>query len=527
MAQHDWMSDEDLSRRLKGLYDYEQVEVPKIAESERLLSAAEVVTGYTDAQARVEAERCMQCQDPPCVAACPAHLDIPGYCEAIADGDLDRGLAIVLEAFPIPGSCARVCYHPCTDVCLKGVEGTPIEIPRLRRYITDNTDQHAVDFAIPEETGQRIAVVGSGPAGLSCAYHLRRRGHQPVIYEQFDKAGGTLNTIPDYRLPDDVLQDEIEVLREMGVAIRPDSPVSGDGCLDELLSAHDAVFVSAGAVKAREVPIEGSELEGVHHGYHLLKRQDAGESLFGRKAAIVGGGDVAMDALRSALRTCDEIHLIYRRSPMEMPANPEEVFEMSEEVLQQGWHHLAVEISTERRVERFKQIFHSLESLTLDRMAEVEKNLTREMKAETFDRLDKRVGPLAVHFMATPTRVMDDGGGRAGGLELVRMELGEPDEDGRRRPVAIEGSEFTLDVDTVVFAIGQQIDADWLGRDHGLDLEPDNRISVDAAYRASRPGVYAGGDAMRGPASMIEAMGDGRWAAEAIDADLRATGDGA
>ncbi len=523
MAQHEPMSDEDLSQRLKGLYDYEQVEVPKIPESERLLDAAEVVTGYTDAQARVEALRCMQCQDPPCVDACPAHLDIPGYCEAIAEGDLDRGLEIVMEAFPIPGSCARVCYHPCTDVCLKGVEGMPIEIPRLRRYITDNTDQHAFDYAIPESTGKRIAVVGSGPAGLSCAYHLRRHGHHPVVYEQFDKAGGTLNTIPDYRLPDDVLQDEIEALREMGVAIQTDAPIAGDGCIDGLLGDHDAVFISAGAVKARDVPIEGANLDGVYHGYNLLRRLDAGESLFGRKAAIIGGGDVAMDALRSALRVCEQIHLIYRRSPLEMPANPEEVFEMTEEVIQQGWHHLAVEISTERRVERFKQIFHSLESLTLDRMEEIEANLTREMKAETFDRLDKRVGPLAVHFMANPTRVVDDGQGRAGGLELARMELGEPDEDGRRRPVEIAGSEFTLDVDTVVFAIGQQIDADWLGSDHGLDLAPDNRITVDESYRASRAGVYAGGDAMRGPASMIEAMGDGRWAAEAIDADLRAT----
>ena len=521
MPQQEWMSDEDLSQRLKGLYDYEQVEVPKIPESERLIGAAEVVTGYTEAQARVEAERCMQCQDPPCVDACPAHLDIPGYCEAIAEGDLDRGLEIVLEAFPIPGSCARVCYHPCTDVCLKGVEGTPIEIPRLRRYITDHTDQHAFDYGIPEETGKRIAVIGSGPAGLSCAYHLRRGGHRPVVYEQFDKAGGTLNTIPDYRLPDGVLQDEIEVLREMGVEVRTDAQVKGDGCLDGLLQAHDAVFISAGAVKAREVPIDGSDLDGVYHGYNLLKRLDAGETLFGRKAAIIGGGDVAMDALRSALRVCEEIHLIYRRSPLEMPANPEEVFEMTEEVLQQGWHHLAVEMSTERRLERFKQIFHSLESLTLDRMEEIEETLTREMKATTFERLDKRVGPLAVHFMANPTRVIDDGNGHAGGLELVRMELGEPDEDGRRRPVEIAGSEFALDVDTVVFAIGQQIDAGWLGRDHGLELAPDNRITVDERYRASRAGVYAGGDAMRGPASMIEAMGDGRWAAEAIDADLR------
>lgn len=520
MKKLQWFDDQEIERRVHGLYEYEQVEVPKMPPERRLKSWDEVVQGYTHAQARVEALRCMQCQDPPCVKACPAHLDVPGYCQAIVDGDLQRGLQIILEAFPIPGACARVCYHPCTDVCLKGVEGVPIEIPRLRRYITDNVGQHEINCEIPPPTGFRIAIIGSGPAGLSCAYHLRRRGHHVVVFEKSDKAGGTLNTIPDYRLPDRVLQEEIKVLRGLGIEIRTNSPIQGDGCLDTLLQEFDAVFISVGAVKAKSLDVTGAELMGVYHGYELLRRLDAGEKLLGRKAAIIGGGDVAMDSLRTALRACDEVHFVYRRSPLEMPANPEEVFELTEEVLQQEWHHLALEIATERRKEQFKKLFARLELLTMERMSQIEKTLKGTLKAETFAKFDRQVGNLVVHFMAHPAQVVGKDG-RATGVELTRMKLGAPDEKGRRQPAAIPGSEFVIEADTVIFAIGQEINLSWLGRDHGLKTAAGNRIVTDKNFETSRSRVFAGGDAVRGPASMIEAMGDGRYAAEAIDTKLQ------
>lgn len=516
-----WLSDEQLARRVKGLYDYDQVEVPKVSPEQRH-SWDEVLLGYTRDEARVEAQRCMQCQDPPCVTACPAHLDIPGYCQAIVDDDLERGLKIITDAFPIPGACARVCYHPCTDVCLKGVDGIPIEIPRLRRFITDNFDQRALDYHLPPASGFSIAVIGSGPTGLGCAYHLRRYGHHVVLYERSAVTGGTLNTIPEYRLPRALLQQEIDTIKWLGVEIKTEHPIEGDGCLDRLLEQFDVVFIAAGAVSSREIRTPGAELAGVYHGYDLLHRLHAGEKLLGKRLAVIGGGDVAMDSLRTALRTCEEVHLIYRRSPLEMPANREEVWDLTEEALHQEWHHVAVELTQERRAERFRELFSNLELLTMERMAQVEKELSRELKVESFAHFDKCLENLVVHFMVSPVRVLGDEQGRVKELELVRMELGQPDESGRRRPVPIEGSEFVISVDTVIFAIGQEIDPNWLGVGHGLELESGNRLKTDEQFETSRPWVFAGGDAMRGPSNMIQALGDGRYAAAAIDQKLRA-----
>lgn len=515
------LDDAGLRKRVGGLYEYHQEEVIKLPPPGRAQSWEEIVQGYSDEGARVEALRCMQCQDPPCVKACPAHLDVPGYCQAIVDGDLKRGLKIILEAFPIPGTCGRICYHPCTDVCLKGVQGTPIEIPRLRRYIADRVDQKTFDFELPPPTGFKVAVIGSGPAGLSCAYHLRRKGHSVVIFEKDSKPGGTLNTIPDYRLPEEVLQGEIAVLREqLGIEIRLNTPVAGDGCLERLLEEFDAVFIGIGAVRARKIDTPGADLKGVYHGYDFLRRFDGGEkNLLGRRVAIVGGGDVALDSLRTAIRLCDEVYLLYRRSPIEMPAGREEVFELTEEVLQQEWHHLALELTTQRRKERIRELFNRLELLTMERMAQLEHQIAREIKAETFAKLDRKIGNLTVQFMTHPVRVLGDTQVR--GLELVRMELGEPDQSGRREPVPIQGSEFTIEVDTVIFSIGQEIDLRWLGENHGLKIEKGNRIAINDQYETSREWVFAGGDARRGPASMIEALADGRFAAEAIDRKLR------
>lgn len=519
------LDDADLQKRVHGLYEYRQAEVIKLPPAKRAQSWDEIVQGYSAKEARVEALRCMQCQDPPCVKACPAHLDVPGYCQAIVDGDLKRGLKIILEAFPIPGTCGRICYHPCTDVCLKGVQGTPIEIPRLRRYIADHVDQRRCDLEIPAPTGLKVAVIGSGPAGLSGAYHLRRKGHSVVIFEKEPKPGGTLNTIPDYRLPEEILQGEIDLLRTLGIEIRLGTPIAGDGCLDRLLGEFAAVFISIGAVRPRKIETPGAELQGVYHGYDFLKRWDAGEkNLLGRRVAIVGGGDVALDSLRTAIRVCDEVYLLYRRSPAEMPAGREEVFELTEEVLQEEWHRLALELMTTRRKERIRQLFNRLEWLTMERMAQIEQQVAREIKVETFAKLDKKIGNMTIRFMTHPIRVLGDESGRVCGLELVQMELGEPDKSGRREPVPIKNSEFTLDIDTVLFSIGQEIDLRWLGEDHGLKIDKGNRLAINDEYETSKAWIFAGGDARRGPASMIEALADGRFAAKAIDRKLRTRG---
>jgi len=515
-------SEAELAELVRGLYEYERVEEPKLPLEERFKDFPEIMQGYTDEQALAEATRCMQCQDAPCVQACPANLNVPGYCQAIVDGDLKRGLQIIIDCYPLPGTLGRICFHPCTDACLKGVEGEPINIPRLRRYLADKIDQRDLEYDIAPLTGKRVALIGSGPASLTCAYHLLRYGHRVVVFEKDEKPGGTLNILPDYRLPNEVLQREVEVLKWLGVEIRTDTMISGEGCLDRLLEEYDAVFIGAGAIGSWKLDIPGKDLEGTMTALDYLRAVDRGESVsLGESVAVIGGGDVAMDAVRTALRQTEKVHFVYRRAPEQMPATGDEVIELGEEAALEGLHRLEEEFAAAERRRILDSLKEQYEHLTIPRRQEAVKEVTQEMKANLFGRVGEGGPKVAIHFLTQPVEVLGEDG-HVAGLKCIRMELGEPDESGRRRPVPVEGSEFEIPVDSVIFAIGENVESGWLGENHGLELKKWGQIVIDPQTQATtRERVYAGGDGVRGPASMIEATADGKRAALAIDRLLR------
>lgn len=516
------MSQPELEERVRGLYEYERVEEPKLPLRKRLEGFPEIMQGYSDQEALAEAQRCMQCQDAPCVAACPANLDVPGYCKAIVDGDLKRGLQIIMDCYPLPGTCGRVCFHPCTDACLKGVCGQPINIPRVRRYLADKVDQHELDYDISPSTGKTIALIGSGPASLTCAYHLLRRGHQVVVLEKDEKPGGTLNILPDYRLPNEVLQKEVDVLKWLGVEIRTETTIAGEGCLDRLLEEYDAVFIGAGAIGSWKINIPGKDLEGTMTALDYLRAVDRGQEVsLGQSVAVIGGGDVAMDAVRTALRQVERVYFIYRRAPAEMPATGDEVIELGEEVALEELHHLEESFAAGHRRRILDSLKGEYEHLTIPRRQEAVKESVRRMKADLFGRVGQGGPQVAIHFLTQPVEVLERDG-RVAGLKCIRMELGEPDESGRRRPVPVEGSEFELPCDAVIFAIGENPESGWLGENSGVELKKWGEIVVDPQSQAThRQRVFAGGDGVRGPASMIEAIADGKRAALSIDRLLR------
>ncbi|MFQ5793625.1 MAG: FAD-dependent oxidoreductase [Candidatus Bipolaricaulia bacterium] len=523
MAEIDRLDDVTLEAELNGLYDYENVEVPKLPVEERLSGFPEIIEGYSEAEALLEARRCLQCQDPPCVKTCPAHLDIPGYIQKIVEGDLKQGLQIIMDTYPLPGTCGRICFHPCVDVCLKGVKGQSIEIPRLRRYITDRVDQRELDYRIPEPNGLQVALIGSGPASLAAAYHLTRWGYKTVVYEKDEKPGGTLNILPEYRLPHRVLREEIAILEWLGVEIRTGEPIGGDGCIDRLLEAYDAVFIAVGAVGSWKFNIPGADLAGSITGLDYLHAVEQNEPAPGDRVAIIGGGDVAMDTLRTALRQGKEIHFVYRRTPEQMPSTAAEVVELGEEVTQEELHHTGQVFAQQKRTELLERLTERMERLTDERRRTVAKEVAWALKSEVFSRLGQDRGWLTIHFLTQPIKILGDERERVTGMECLGMELGEPDESGRRKPIPIEGSEFIIPADTVVFAIGQNVESGWLGADSGVETKKWGEIIVDEETGETfRPGVYAGGDAVRGPSSMIEVIADGNRAARAIDRALRA-----
>ena len=519
-------SEAELEELVRGLYEYERVEEPKLPLEERFEDFPEIMQGYSDGEALAEAERCMQCQDAPCVAACPANLNVPGYCRAIVEGDLPRGLQIIMDTYPLPGTCGRVCFHPCTDACLKGVEGEPINIPRLRRYLADKVDQRDLEYDIAPPTGKRVALIGSGPASLTCAYHLLRRGHGVVVFEKDPKPGGTLNILPDYRLPNEVLQREIEVLKWLGIEIRTGTMIAGEGCLDRLLEEYDAVFIGVGAIGSWKLDIPGKDLEGTMTALDYLRAVDRGEEVsLGESVAVIGGGDVAMDAVRTALRQVEKVHFVYRRAPTEMPATGDEVIELGEEAALKELHRLEEAFAAEQRKRILDELKERYEHLTIPRRQEAAREAVRRMKADLFERVGEGGPIIAIHFLTQPVEVLGKDG-RVAGLKCIRMELGEPDESGRRRPVPVEGSDFELPCEAVIFAIGENVESGWLGENHGLELKKWGEIIVDPKTQATaRPRVYAGGDGVRGPASMIEAIADGKRAALEIDRLLRGSVD--
>ncbi len=401
----------------------------------------------------------------PCKAACPTHISVQGYVALIGQGKYAEALKLIKQENPFPSVCGRVCNHPCEAACKRAEVDEPIDIMHLKRFVAD-LDLKAETRYVPEvkaKKGKKVAVVGAGPGGLTAAYFLAAEGYDVTVFEALPVAGGWMWAgIPEYRLPRDVLGAEIQAIRELGVDIRLNTAVGTDVAFADLRRDYDAVFVAVGAQKGAKLDVPGEELEGVVHGVDYLKRINLGEKVFlGNRVAVVGGGNVAMDAVRTALRTgSKDVVCLYRRGRAEMPAAPEEI----EEALDEG---------------------------------------------------------VRMEFLVAPVRVIGENG-KVRAIECVRMALGEPDASGRRRPVPVKGSEFQLEVDAVVPAIGQQCDLSFLANGSGAVVNRWNQIDADpVTFATSLPGVFAGGDAVTGPATVVKAVNAGKEAAVSIDRFLR------
>ncbi len=441
----------------------------------------EVAQGYTAEQARLEAHRCLQCKNAPCVEGCPVRIDIPGFIKAVAEDDIPAAAAVLGRSTVLPAICGRVCPQetqcqlPCTvGKSLKSLDQA-VSIGRIERYVADwMSAQGRVD--VPEvkpATGKRVAVIGSGPASITVAADVRREGHEVTMFEAFHKPGGVLvYGIPEFRLPKRIVEEEINRLQEMGVKLHTNFVVGRTRRLMDLMDkdGYDALFVGTGAGLPKFMDIPGENLVGVFSANEYLTRANlmkaydrtrAHTPIFdSRQVAVLGGGNVAMDAARMAVRLgAQEVHLVYRRTEKEMPARVEEVAHAKEEGVQ-------------------------------------------------------------FHFLENARRILGDERGHVRAMECLRYELGEPDESGRRRPVAIQGSEFERPVDTVIVAVGNESNPLIKQTTPALDTDRKGRLVVNPDQRTSIPGVYAGGDIVLGAATVILAMGEGRRAAAAINAYL-------
>ena len=438
----------------------------------------EVCLGFNLEEAQTEAARCLHCKNPRCVAACPVGIDIPSFIAKIKLGDIPAAAAVIARDSSLPAVCGRVCPQEsqCEGKCVRGKKGQPVGIGRLERFAADYAREHGNLQAKPvAPNGHKVAVVGGGPAGLTCAGDLARLGYQVTIFEAFQVAGGVLMYgIPEFRLPKSIVQKEVKTLEELGVEIRPNMVIGKILSIDELMEdGYEAVFVGSGAGLPRFMGIPGESLVGVCSANEYLTRinlmkgyrEEYDTPVIKSKAvAVVGGGNVAMDAARSALRMgAEHVYIVYRRSEAEMPARKEEV------------HHAKEE---------------GVEFLNLNNPVEI---------------------------------LGDEKTGRVNGMKCIKMELGEPDESGRRRPVAIPGSEYVLDVDTVIMSIGTSPNP--LIRTTTAGLEANKRgclIVNEDTMQTTKDGVYAGGDAVTGAATVILAMGAGKKAAASIDEYIKA-----
>jgi heterodisulfide reductase subunit A len=397
---------------------------------------------------------------PPCRVGCPADVNVQGYVALISQGRYKEALELIREKNPLPSICGHVCHHPCEDKCNRVELDKPIAIAALKRFAADYRDyEDTGEDAITERRAEKIAIIGAGPAGLTAAYYLAKSGYSVTIFDKLSVPGGMLAAgIPEYRLPRASLKKEIEYIKREGVEIETGVEIDKGG-FEKLRREYNAIFVSTGADKSRELGIAGENLKGVVHGVDFLRDLNLGNGVkLGKNVAVIGGGDVAIDAARCALRWGSDVTLVYRRSKEEMPAREGEIKDAEEE-------------------------------------------------------------GVKIAYLTNPSRIIGDEEGKVRGIECVRMELGEPDETGRPRPISIEGSEFITEVDTVIRAIGQQSELGFL-EGSGAEIER-NRIKVDENGKTSIEGVYAGGDIVTGPATVIDAIAAGRRAAEAIDAYLR------
>ena len=442
----------------------------------------EVATGYTEDIALDEAMRCLNCKNMPCVSGCPVKIHIPEFIAKIKEGEFEEAYQIISKSSSLPAVCGRVCPQEsqCESKCVRGIKGEPVGIGRLERFVADWHNAHVT--ATPEKpksNGHKVAVIGSGPSGLTCAGDLAKKGYQVTVYEALHLAGGVLvYGIPEFRLPKSIVAKEVETLKKLGVDIETNVVIGKTITIDELIDemGYEAVFVGSGAGLPRFMGIEGESLKGVYSANEFLTRSNLMKAykddshtpiMKSGKVAVVGGGNVAMDAARTALRLgAEKVYIVYRRSMEELPARKEEVEHAIEEGIE-------------------------------------------------FKILNNPVKILGYH---NPDDRRDPKNGFVTGMECVKMELGEPDENGRRRPVEIPDSNFTLDVDTVIMSIGTSPNPLIKSTTKGLDVNKRGGIIVEEETGAtSKEGVYAGGDAVTGAATVILAMGAGKTAADAID----------
>ena len=444
----------------------------------------EVALGYTVEQAIDEAKRCLNCRHKPCVGGCPVKIYIPDFIAKVAEGDFEAAYEIIAKSSSLPAVCGRVCpqENQCEGKCIRGIKGEAVAIGRLERFVADYHNANCTKAPVnPVKNGHRVAVIGSGPSGLSCASDLAKKGYDVTIFEALHTAGGVLvYGIPEFRLPKAIVKKEIDGLKELGVDIQTNVVIGKTITVDELMEeyGYEAIFIGSGAGLPKFMGIPGENLKGVFSAnefltrINLMKAYQSGSDtpvLHAKRVAVVGGGNVAMDAARCAKRLGAEVYIVYRRGIEELPARHEEVDHAQEEGI----------------------IF---------------KTLTNPVEILGYNNPEDRRDPKNMTVC---------------GMKCVKMELGDPDESGRRSPHVKEGSEFVLDVDCVIMSLGTSPNPLIKSTTEGLDTQKWGGIIVDEDGLTSKTGVYAGGDAVTGAATVILAMGAGKVASEAIDKYLQ------
>lgn len=432
----------------------------------------EVALGYTDEMAIDEAQRCLNCKNKPCVSGCPVSINIPEFISLVAEGEFEKAYEVIAKSSSLPAVCGRVCPQEtqCEGKCVRGIKGEPVAIGRLERFVADYHNQNTLKApAKPQSNGHKVAIIGSGPSGLTCAGDLAKKGYDVTVFEALHLAGGVLvYGIPEFRLPKAIVQKEIDGLKALGVKIQTNMVIGKVLSIDDLMSEYgfEAVFIGSGAGLPKFMNIPGENLKGVYSANEFLTRVNLMKSYkddsttpikANKKVAVVGGGNVAMDAARCAKRLgAQEVYIVYRRSEEELPARKEEVEHAKEE-------------------------------------------------------------GIIFKLLTNPVEILADENKFVGGIKCVEMELGEPDESGRRRPQVKEGSEHVIDVDCVVMSIGTSPNPLIKSTTKGLETQKWGGIIADETGLTSREGVFAGGDAVTGAATVILAMGAGKTAAEAMD----------
>ena len=452
-----------------------RTDMPQQEPAVRAKNFLEVATGYTMQMALDEASRCLHCKHKPCVNGCPVNINIPDFIKMITEENFEGAYQVISESSSLPAVCGRVCPQEsqCESKCVRGIKTEPVAIGRLERFVADYHNEHSTEkIQKPESNGHKVAVIGSGPSGLTCAGDLAKLGYEVTIFEALHTAGGVLQYgIPEFRLPKAIVNKEVDNLRDLGVDVETNMVIGRVLSIDELMEdGYEAVFIGSGAGLPRFMNIPGENLKGVYSAnefltrVNLMKAYKEGSTtpiMHAKRVAVVGGGNVAMDAARSALRLgAEEVNIIYRRSDAELPARAEEV------------HHAKEE-------------------------------------------------GIILRTLTNPVEILGDDDDAVTGIKCVEMELGEPDASGRRRPIVKEGSEFTIPMDCVIMSIGTSPNPLIKSTTEGLDTQKWGGIIADEDGLTSRPFVYAGGDAVTGAATVILAMGAGKKAAAAIDEAIK------